>query len=146
MGPVMKPKPDSASVRKNQQRLVADDGLPLLQDFIDLKQPLALLAERIDWSSFEHHWNRQFSDAGGPQASSSRLAAGLLILKHTEALSDEALMRAWDCNPYYQYFCGETHFQHKPPIYPSTLGRWRKQLGKKGSSICWRQCCKVLYK
>lgn len=128
----MKPKADSASVRKSQHRLLADDALPLLKDFIDLKQPLALLADRIDWSSFEPHWNRCFSHAGGPQASSSRMAAGLLILKHSEALSDEGLMQAWVCNPYYQYFCGETHFQHKPPIYPSTLGRWRKQLGEDG--------------
>ena len=128
----MKPKPDSASIRKNQRRLVADEGLPLLVDFIDLKQPLALLAERIDWQSFEPQWSKQFSDAGGPLASPSRMAAGLLILKHTEALSDEALIQAWVCNPYYQYFCGETYFQHEPPIYPSTLGRWRKQLGEEG--------------
>jgi len=128
----MKPKADSASVRKQQQRLMVDDGLPLLEDFIDLKQPLAILAERIDWQSFEPHWSQCFSDAGGPKASPARMVAGLLILKHTEALSDEVLMQAWVCNPYYQYFCGETHFRHKPPIYPSTLGRWRKQLGEEG--------------
>ena len=128
----MKPKADSASIRKHQRRLIADKGLPLLKEFIDLQHPLALLAERIDWQSFEPHWNRRFSDAGGPKATSSRMAAGLLILKHTEALSDEALIRAWICNPYYQYFCGATHFQHQPPVYPSTMGRWRQSLGEEG--------------
>ena len=32
---------------------------------------------------------------------------GLLYLKHTFALSDEALIARWVENPYYQYFCGE---------------------------------------
>ena len=48
---------------------------------------------------------------------------------------------AWVCNPYYQYFCGETHFQHKRPINPITLGRWRKQLGEKGLEYLY---CAVL--
>lgn len=60
------------------------------------------------------------------------MAAGLLILKHTEALSDEALIRTWFCNPYYQYFCDAIHFQPQPPVYPSTMGRWRQNLGERG--------------
>ena len=104
----------------------------LLTEFIDLQHPLVLLANRIQWSDFEPHWHRRFSDASGPRAAPARLAAGLLLLKHMEGLSDDALMMAWVCNPYYQYFCGETHFQHKPPINPITLGRWRKQLGEEG--------------
>ncbi len=128
----MKPKSDSASIRKQQYRLIEDNGLPLLKEFIDLQHPLVLLADRIDWLSFEPHWNRRFSDAGGPKATSSRMAAGLLILKHTEALSDEALIRSWVCNPYYQYFCGVTHFKHQPPVYPSTMSRWRQNLGEEG--------------
>ena len=58
-----------------------------------------------------------------------------------EGLSDEALMMAWVCNPYYPYFCGETHVQHKPPINPMTLGRWRKQLGEEGLEYLY---CAVL--
>ena len=124
----MKPKADPHFTRKNQCRLL-DDKVRLLDEFIDLQHPLVLLAQRIDWSSFEPHWQKRFSDASGPKGASARMAAGLLLLKHMEGLSDEGLMLAWVCNPYYQYFCGETHFQHQPPINPITLGRWRKLLG-----------------
>ena len=127
----MKPTADPYFKRKSQRQLL-DDKVRLLTEFIDLQHPLVLLANRIQWSDFEPHWHRRFSDASGPRAAPARLAAGLLLLKHMEGLSDEALMMAWVCNPYYQYFCGETHFQHKPPINPITLGRWRKQLGEEG--------------
>lgn len=128
----MKSKPDKARVRRQQLRLSEDSPSPLLEEFIDMNHPLVRLAERIDWASFEPQWDRLFSRGGGPKASPSRLAVGLLMLKHMDALSDEQLIQAWVCNPYYQYFCGETHFEHKPPVYPSTLGRWRKQLGEEG--------------
>ena len=116
----MKPTADPYFKRKKQRQLL-DDKLRLLTEFIDLQHPLVLLANRIQWDDFEPHWHRRFSDASGSWAAPARLAAGWLLLKHMEGLSDEALMMAWVCNPYYQYFCGETHFQHKPPINPITL-------------------------
>lgn len=36
----------------------------------------------------------------------------------------------WSENPYWQYFCGETYFQHQPPLNPSSLTRWRQRLAK----------------
>jgi len=41
----------------------------------------------------------------------------------------------WVENPYWQYFCGETYFQHKLPIDPSSLTRWRQRIGEKGSEL-----------
>ena len=35
-------------------------------------------------------------------------------------------------NPYYQHFCGETFFQHRFPLDPSSLTRWRKRIGEEG--------------
>lgn len=90
------------------------------------------MADNMEWELFDTYWQNQFNTAGGPKASSSRRVAGLLMLKHMEALSDERLMEAWVCNPYYQYFCGETHFQHKAPIDPATLVKWRHRLGEEG--------------
>ena len=87
----MKPKADPHFKRKNQRQLL-DDKVRLLTEFIDPQHPLVLLADRIDWASFEPHWQRRFSDASGPRAASARLAAGLLLLKHMEGISDEALM------------------------------------------------------
>jgi IS5 family transposase len=53
-------------------------------------------------------------------------------LQHTFACSDEALIDTWVENPYRQYFCGQTYFQHKPPVDPSSLTRWRHRMGEEG--------------
>ena len=58
--------------------------------------------------------------------------AGLLYLQHTYGLSDEAVVARWVENPYYQHFCGETFFQHRFPLDPSSLTRWRKRIGEEG--------------
>ncbi len=127
----MKPKADPAALDRKQGVLFADTS-PKLLDFIDTKNPLVRMADNMEWELFDVYWRQQFNTAGGPMASSGRRVAGLLMLKHMEALSDERLMEAWICNPYYQYFCGETHFQHKAPIDPATLVKWRHRLGEEG--------------
>ena len=58
--------------------------------------------------------------------------AGLLYLQHAFRLSDEAVVARWVENPYYQHFTGEFFFQHRPPIDPSSLTRWRKRIGEEG--------------
>ncbi len=59
--------------------------------------------------------------------------AGLLYLQHAYRLSDEAIVARWVENPYYQHFTGETFFQHRPPIDPSSLTRWRNRIGEEGA-------------
>ena len=58
--------------------------------------------------------------------------AGLLYLQHTFTCSDEAPIWTWVENPYRQHFCGETYFQHEPPIDPSPLSPWRKRIDEAG--------------
>lgn len=41
-------------------------------------------------------------------------------------------MARWAENPYRQHFCGETFFQHRPPINPSSMTRWRNRIGEEG--------------
>ena len=103
-----------------------------LAELINLKHPLVKLAELIDWSVFETRWAALFPSRTGRPASSPRLIAGLLYLQHTFACSDEELVWAWVENPYWQHFCGETYFQHEPPIDPSSLTRWRQRVGEEG--------------
>ena len=55
--------------------------------------------------------------------------AGLLYLQHAYRLSDEA---RWVENPYYQQLTGETFFQNRLPIDPSSLTRWRGRIGEEG--------------
>jgi IS5 family transposase len=60
------------------------------------------------------------------------LVAGLLYLQYAYRLSDEAVVARWVENPYFQHFTGETFFQHRPPIDPSSLTRWRGRIGEEG--------------
>ena len=52
--------------------------------------------------------------------------------KYTCNLSDEEVVAQWAENPYWQYFCGETYFQHQLPIDPSQMTRFRKRIGETG--------------
>jgi len=103
-----------------------------LDELVNLKHPLAQLSTHIDWSVFEREWAGHFPSSRGRPATSTRLIAGLLYLQHTFALSDEDVVWGWVENPYWQLFCGETWFQHRPPIDPSSLTRWRKRIGEAG--------------
>lgn len=121
----MKPHP-----RQEEQ----DDLLrPRLTDMIDLRHELAKLEKLIDWEFFEREWAGFFPSHRGRPATSPRLVAGLLYLQHAFRLSDEAVVARWVENPYYQHFCGETFFQHRPPIDPSCLTRWRNRIGEEGA-------------
>lgn len=104
---------------------------PLLKDFINMDHPLVALAERIDWVALERDFARYYSHTGKP-SKPVRMMAGLLILKQLYNLGDETLMPQWVSNPYYQYFCGEASFQHRPPCDPSDLVHFRKRIGRTG--------------
>jgi len=48
---------------------------------------------------------------------------GLTYPGHAYQLSDEEVVRRWEENPYYQYFCREEYFRHQFPIDASSLRR-----------------------
>ena len=52
-----------------------------------------------------------------------------------ENLSDEAVVLQYKRNPYYQYFCGATSFQNKPPCDASELAKFRQRIGKEGVDV-----------
>src|SRR5262249_1699246 len=108
----------------------ADLLLPRLDQIINLKHPLVLLADKIDWQFLEGRFASVCAPGPGQPGLPTRLVAGLFILKHMEDLSDEVLCARWVENPYYQYFCGELSFCHKAPFDRSSLTRWRQRLGE----------------
>jgi IS5 family transposase len=119
---------------KHRPRPPEQDDLlrPRLVDLIDLRHELVKLADLIDWEFFAREWAGFFPSSTGRPATSPRLVAGLLYLQHAFRLSDEAVVARWVENPYYQHFTGETFFQHRPPIDPTSLTRWRKRIGEEG--------------
>ena len=120
---IMKPKP----LKKEAEQLFQQD----LEHLLDQRQPLYKLANRLPWEQLEGAFERFYSDKGRP-ALSTRLMAGLLLLKQLENLSDERVCEAWQRDPYMQYFCGEQYFQWKLPCEPSELVHFRNRIGEDG--------------
>ncbi len=101
-----------------------------LDQIIDMGHEKVVLAGRIDWQFLSDRCGQAYSDAPGHPALSTRLMAGLHILKYTDNLSDEEICARFVENPYYQYFCGEEFFRHDLPLDRSSMTRWRQRMGE----------------
>lgn len=106
-----------------------------LENILNRHHELYQLAGLIDWNVFEERLGRLYADKKGRPGIPIRLMVGLSYLGHSYGLSDEAVVETWVENPYWQYFCGETFFQHRLPIDSSSLSRWRKRIGEKGCEL-----------
>lgn len=100
-----------------------------LEQILNKKHPLYVLANKIDWSRFDKSFGELFVQKQGRPGLPTRLVVGLHYLKHAYNESDESVVARLLENPYWQYFCGFKQFQHDLPIDPSSLTRWRKRLG-----------------
>ena len=103
-----------------------------LQHLVDRRHPLVQLAVQIHWEQFESSFAPLFCADNGRSACPVRLMIGLHYLKHTFDLSDEDTVAQWVENPYWQYFCGGKFFEHRLPIDPSSMSRWRGRLKEAG--------------
>lgn len=128
-----------------------------LDQMIDLKHPLAVLAQKMPWSQIEKALAPSFSrkakegqtmqgddlfgqtvamaggisNAGRPKLS-IRLMASLLYLKHANNLSDEALVERWSENVVWQYFSGMDYYEPRLPCDATQIGRFRTAIGEAG--------------
>ncbi len=103
-----------------------------LDNLLDQRHELYRLAELIDWSEFDRSFGDLYCPDNGSPAKSTRLMVGLHYLKHAFGLPDEAVVNRWVENPYWQFFCGEEYFQHRLPIDPSSMTRFRQRIGEAG--------------
>lgn len=76
------------------------------------KEPLYILAERIDWDYFEREFERYYIDFSR-LAHSIRLMVSLLILRQMYSLSDESLVEEWRQNPYLEGISSSLMIIHK---------------------------------
>ncbi len=129
-----------------------------LDQMIDLRHPLAVLASRMPWQEIEatiaHHFARRarvgksikdvdlfgpvtqhvgsgISKAGRPRLP-FRLMISLLYLKYAFNESDEGVVDRWAETPSWQYFSGMDYFEHRRPCDPTQLMRFRRILGEEG--------------
>jgi IS5 family transposase len=106
-----------------------------LENILNRHHELCRLAGLIDWRVFEEEFGKLYAAKKGRPGIPIRLMVGLSYLGHAYGLSDEAVVAKWVENPYWQYFCGETYFQHQLPIDSSSMSRWRKRIGEKGCEL-----------
>lgn len=104
-----------------------------LDQILDGRHPLFILANQMDWSVFDEKFGPTYVENKGRPGKPTRLMIGLHYLKSTFDESDESVLERFLENPYWQYFCGFTHFQHTLPIDSSSLTRYRKRLGLSGA-------------
>ena len=119
---------------------------PALDQIIDMGHPLVRLAGEIDWGFLDGRFSSVCAPGAGQPGLPTRLVAGLFILKHMHALSDEVLCGRWIENPYYQYFCGELSFCHELPFDRSSLTRWRQRLGEEQLVALLQESLSVAHK
>jgi len=122
-------KPRKPPIEADRQ---ADIFKVLLEDIIDMKHELVRLAGFIPWADFDKEFGALYQIDKGRPAKPTRLLVGLHYLKEAENLSDEKTIKEWVENPYWQYFCGMKYFEHRVPIDPSQMTRWRKKVGEAG--------------
>ena len=120
----MKPRKSTPTPQADLFRLSLDQML-------NQHHALYKLAGQIDWNAAETKFGELYAEDGRPGIP-IRLMVGLHFLKHSYNLSDEDVVAQWAENPYWQYFCGETYFQHHLPIDPSQMTRFRKRIGDTG--------------
>ena len=87
----------------NEQPIIGTGRLDLI---LNMDHELVKLADRIDWSDLVKAFGPLYSPDRGRPGIPIRTMAGLVMIQHTYALSDEEVLARWVENPYYQYFCG----------------------------------------
>jgi len=119
-------------MRPKQQHKARHDDLfrSRLDQIINMKHPLVVLAGKVDWAWLDDQLAGSFSDQGRP-AEPVRFMLGMFMLKHTYALSDEQVWDRWVNDPYFQYFTGEEFFQHELLHERSGMSHWRRRIGDK---------------
>lgn len=136
-----------------------------IDHMIDLRHPLAVLAQRMPWQQIEasvaHLFSRKAhagvampdldlfgeqvqrsarsSNAGRPRVP-LRVMISLLYLKHAFNESDEGVVQRWQDTPRWQYFSGCAYYEDRLPCDATTLVKFRQLLGEEGvGRSCWRR-------
>ena len=103
-----------------------------LASLLSHEHPLYQLAEAIDWTRFEVEFGPLYAEEVGRPGLPMRLMVGLHYLKYLFDESDESVVAKWVENPYWQFFCGRTYFEHELPCHPTSLVKWRGRIGAEG--------------
>jgi len=118
-----------------EERAQSQLYLQRLDQMLDHTHPLYQLAPTIAWLEIENRLGPLYADGIGRPAIPTRMMVGLHLLKHLHDESDETVVYKFAENPYWQHFCGLTHFTHALPCDPSQMTRWRQRAGVEGVEL-----------
>ncbi len=124
----MRPKPSESEKIGNQRGFFEQR----LDEMLNESHPLFKLANKVNWRGFDEKFGQLFRSKKGKPATPTRVVVGLLYLKHTFDFSDEEIVKRFEENPYWQYFCGFQFFQKGPPCDATVLVKWRKRMREDG--------------
>ena len=113
--------------RKNRQITLFDFNQSCGME-LDPNNEWIKLAHALPWSRMETKYAAMFPSKTGRPATPFRMAFGVLIIQKRKKLSDRAVIKEIQENPYLQYFIGMEKFSHEAPIKPSVLVSFRKRL------------------
>jgi IS5 family transposase len=122
-------KPKESPIKEKQKELFRVE----LSQLVDLDHALVKVARVVDWGRLEELFGQTYCPDVGRPGVSTRLMVALHYLKYTFNLSDEDVVEGWVENPYWQYLSGMKWFEHRVPIDPSSMTRWRKRVGESGA-------------
>lgn len=114
-----------------------------LESMLDSKHPLYVLANLVNWKTFEEAFAPLYCKDNGRRAKPIRLMVGLLVLKHLRNVSDETVVAQFAENAYYQYFCGVDAFTTKQPCVPTELVEFRHRIGESGIELILKESIRV---
>lgn len=105
---------------------------PPLEMMLNPDHQLVKLARRLPWERLEAEFAGLYAASGRPSIP-LRVMFSLIMLQRMFDVSDEAAVKQWVQNPYWQYLSGMTSFQWEVPCDPTELVKFRKRIGREGA-------------
>jgi IS5 family transposase len=130
----MKPKKPSVVTEKQQESSKVE-----LKRIIKRFHRLIKLSTVVNWKYLDQVFGGIYHPKAGRPEINTLLMVSLLYLKHTFNLSNEAVVKGWVENLYWQYMSRITYFEHDKPIESSSMVRWRERMGEAGAEELLKQ-------
>ncbi len=102
---------------------------------LDQEHEIIKITKAIDWLSLSDNLARFYCPDNGRPAKPARAKVGLLILKHLYKMSDMDVVDLLKRDIYAQYLCDVSLKEAKDFLNPSSLTKFRKQIGLEGIKL-----------
>lgn len=102
---------------------------------LDENHELIKISKAIDWAALSDKLAQFYCPDNGRPAKPSRAKIGLLILKHLYQFSDDDLVDLIKRDLYAQYLCDVSFSEAVNFIHPTSLTKFRKQIGLSGIKL-----------